>query len=199
MHLIIIYIFAKLSESGPTIFSTSASKTNPVVNIFFHIFTQQMTPIMIHKIINDQLLCFFQQFFSNLPQQEEKHKILNESGNFLIETVEEPVAAEIKQTLLMVNRRFKELVEQYQTYKQVEVVGKARKEYGVGLNKLSNWLKDAEESLVREVPCRHTELRDYLNELDVSYSPECFYLNPYAAIHDFKQHTFIAKILSLSS
>ena len=84
--------------------------------------------------------------------------------------MEEPVAAEIKHTLLTFNRRFKELVEQYQTFKQVEVVGKARKEYGEGLNRLSMWLKDAEELLVKEVPCKHSELKEYLNKLDVSWS-----------------------------
>ena len=114
-------------------------------------------------------LFFFQQFFADLPQYEERHKILNESGNFLIETVEEPVAVEIKQTLLMINRRFKDLVDGFQTFKQVEVIGKARKEYGEGLLRLSQWLKGAEDLLAREVPCKHALLREYLNELDVSF------------------------------
>lgn len=116
---------------------------------------------------------FFQQFFADLAQFEEKHKILNESGNFLIETTEEPVAAEIKQVLLMVNRRFKDLVDQFQNFKQVEVVGKARKEYGDGLLRLTQWLKEAEELIAREVPCKHSVLRDYLNEIDVSYTKLC--------------------------
>ena len=109
-----------------------------------------------------------QEFFTELQQFEEKHKILNESGNFLIETVEEPVAVEIKQTLLTINRRFKDLVDGFQTFKQVEVIGKARKEYGDGILRLSQWLKGAEDLLVREVPCKHALLREYLNELDVS-------------------------------
>ena len=103
-----------------------------------------------------------------VQQYEDKHRVLNESGNFLIETVEEPVAAEIKQTLLMLNRRFKDLVEQYTHYKQVEVVGKARKEYNEGLLRLTQWLKGAEDLLAQEVPCKHALLKEYLNELDVS-------------------------------
>lgn len=67
----------------------------------------------------DVLLFPLQQYFADVAQYEEKHRILNETGNFLIETTEEPVAAEIKQTLLMLNRRFKDLVEQFQTFKQV--------------------------------------------------------------------------------
>ena len=111
-----------------------------------------------------------------MQQYEEKHKILNEAGNFLIETVEEPVAAEIKQTLLMINRRYKDLVEQFQTFKQVEVIGKARKEYGDGILRLSQWLKGAEDLLAREVPCKHALLREYLNELDVSEDCCCCYI-----------------------
>lgn len=51
---------------------------------------------------------------------------------------------------------------------QVEVVGKARQEYGDGLLRITQWLKDAEDLLAREVPCTHTALRDYLSELEVS-------------------------------
>lgn len=75
--------------------------------------------------------------------------------------------------LLMVNRRFKDLVDQFQNFKQVEVVGKARKEYGDGLLRLTQWLKEAEELIAREVPCKHSVLRDYLNEIDVSYTKLC--------------------------
>lgn len=118
-----------------------------------------------------------QQFFSDLPEFEDKHKILNEAGNFLIETTEEPVAVEIKQTLLMINRRFKDLADQFQHFKQVEVVGKARKEYNDGLLRLTQWLKDAEELVAREVPCKHTVLKDYHNEIDVSFV--CMYDVPH--------------------
>ncbi|XP_052236879.1 muscle-specific protein 300 kDa-like [Dreissena polymorpha] len=107
-----------------------------------------------------------QQFFADLANFEEKHKILIESGNFLIETTKEPVAAEIKTTLLMVNRRLKDLVESFQHFKKVEVVGKARKDYNDGLLKLTQWLKGAEELFAREVPCKHAVLRDYLNDLE---------------------------------
>ena len=57
----------------------------------------------------------------------------------------------------------------FQHFKQVEVVGKARKEYGEGLLRLTQWLKDAEELIAREVPASHNTLRDYLNEVDVSW------------------------------
>ena len=41
-------------------------------------------------------VAFFQSFFADLGKWEEKCKMLNESGNFLIEVVREPIAADIK-------------------------------------------------------------------------------------------------------
>ncbi|KAH3752026.1 hypothetical protein DPMN_186634 [Dreissena polymorpha] len=70
----------------------------------------------------------------------------------------------------MVNRRLKDLVESFQHFKKVEVVGKARKDYNDGLLKLTQWLKGAEELFAREVPCKHAVLRDYLNDLEVCCS-----------------------------
>jgi len=64
-------------------------------------------------------MILLQQFFEDLKQYEEHHKILNETGNFLIETTEEPIAAEIKQTVLLFNRRFKDLLGQYEHFKKV--------------------------------------------------------------------------------
>ena len=109
-----------------------------------------------------------QQHFSELPEMEEKHKLMNDSANFLIETTKEPIAAEIKQTVLMINRRFKDLVDGFHHFQQVEVIGRARQNYGEGVQRISEWLKSAEELLVQEVPCVHTSLKDHLQDMDVS-------------------------------
>lgn len=120
-----------------------------------------------------------QDFFSEIAKYEEKHKILNDSGNFLIETCREPVAAEIKQTLLMLNRRFKEMLDGHSHFQQVEVIGKARDSYASGVDIISQWLKNAEELLAREVPCRHPELKDFLQDLDVSFIILCIVIRNY--------------------
>jgi len=99
------------------------------------------------------------QFFQDLAKYDVKRKILNDSGNFLIETVEEPIATEIKQTLLMLNGRFKELVKQFRQLKAVEI-----------MSRLTQWLKHSEELMARELPCKHAVLKEYLNSLDVSYN-----------------------------
>ena len=107
-------------------------------------------------------------YFSEIPQYEEKHKILNDSADFLIENCREPVAEEIKQNLQMLNGRYVELVDGYQHYKKVEVIGKGRQQYQVGVDRISQWLKNAEELLAQEVPCRHALLKEHLQEVDVS-------------------------------
>ncbi|CAL1544282.1 unnamed protein product [Lymnaea stagnalis] len=107
-----------------------------------------------------------EEFFSNLQQYEEKHKILNESANFLIEGATPPVANEIKQMVLMLNRRFTDVIEGFQSYHQNEVIGKAKTEYEAGVNSLSEWLADSLEMLEHKIPCIHADLKAYLLELD---------------------------------
>jgi len=109
-------------------------------------------------------------YFSEIPQYDEKHKILNDSADFLIESCREPVAEEIKQNLQMLNGRYVELVDGYQHYKKVEVIGKGRQQYQVGVDRISQWLKDAEELLAQEVPCKHAALKEHLQEVDVSFN-----------------------------
>ena len=104
------------------------------------------------------------QFFQDLAKYGVKKRILNDSGNFLIGIVEEPIATEIKQTLLMLNGRYEELVEQFKQFKAVE------KEYNETMSRLTQWIKHSEELMARKLSCRHTALKEYLNNLDVSYS-----------------------------
>ncbi|CAG2199466.1 SYNE1 [Mytilus edulis] len=89
-----------------------------------------------------------EEYFTEIPQYEERLQFLNESANFLIENCQEPIAEEIKQNVNMINGRFTELVEGYQHYKKVEVIGKGDKntsleliEYQSGYKTLRNyWL-----------------------------------------------------------
>lgn len=109
-----------------------------------------------------------EEYFTEIPQYEERLQFLNESANFLIENCQEPIAEEIKQNVNMINGRFTELVEGYQHYKKVEVIGKGRQEYQLGVDRISAWLQNAEEVLAKEVPCKHAALKDHLQDVDVS-------------------------------
>ena len=62
-----------------------------------------------------------QDLFDNMDKWEEKHKVLNDSCNFLIEVVREPIANELKQQLLLINRRWKDLSDQAKAFLSVSI------------------------------------------------------------------------------
>lgn len=109
-----------------------------------------------------------QNFFSDLSQYEEKQKVLSECGQYLMATCQEPVAAEVEQTLDSLLQKFVSLSDGFTTFQNVEVIGKARSSYGDGVDRISEWLKNAEDLLSLEVPCEHATLKDYLQDIDVS-------------------------------
>lgn len=56
--------------------------------------------------------CMFflgQDFFRNLPHWIQQHTAMNDAGNFLIETCDEIVSRDLKQQLLLLNGRWREL------------------------------------------------------------------------------------------
>lgn len=87
----------------------------------------------------------------------------------MVDVSNEVTAAEIKQTLQLLNNRFANLIEGYHSFRQNEVVGKARAEYEKGVLNVGSWLSDATDALDRSVKCIHADLKAYLLELDVSY------------------------------
>lgn len=54
-------------------------------------------------------LFLFQEFFRNLPHWIQQHMAMNDAGNFLIETCDETVSRDLKQQLLLLNGRWREL------------------------------------------------------------------------------------------
>nr|XP_006824848.1 PREDICTED: nesprin-1-like [Saccoglossus kowalevskii] len=60
------------------------------------------------------------EFFRDLQTWMDKHTLLNDSGNFLIEVCKEDVSFDIKQQLLLLNRRWKDIFEQGKIYMKEE-------------------------------------------------------------------------------
>lgn len=50
-----------------------------------------------------------QEFFRNLSQWMDQHAAMNDAGNFLIETCDETVSLDLKQQLLILNGRWRDL------------------------------------------------------------------------------------------
>lgn len=54
-------------------------------------------------------LSLFQEFFRNLSQWTDQHAAMNDAGNFLIETCDDTVSLDLKQQLLLLNGRWRDL------------------------------------------------------------------------------------------
>lgn len=52
---------------------------------------------------------FLQDFFRHLPHWIQQHTAMNDAGNFLIETCDEAISRDLKQQLLLLNGRWREL------------------------------------------------------------------------------------------
>ena len=59
-----------------------------------------------------------QNFFRDLDGWREKHALMNESGSFLIETCDESVVLELEESLLLNNRRWKEICDAVDSFRQ---------------------------------------------------------------------------------
>lgn len=109
-----------------------------------------------------------QDYFKDLSQHEEHLKLLKESGNFLIDVVTDPIAAEIKKMISVLVQQYSDLVRRYENYKQTEVIGRARSEYEDGVKRLHTWLSGAQTGLDQTVSCNHEALKEHLLLLEVS-------------------------------
>lgn len=54
-------------------------------------------------------LSLLKEFFRNLSHWMDQHAAMNDAGNFLIETCDETMSLEIKQQLLLLNGRWRDL------------------------------------------------------------------------------------------
>ena len=123
----------------------------------------------VHVIIVTFWSLLFQDFFSDLAKSEEKHKVLLESSNFLVEVVTETVAAEIKEQVLMLNQRWSEVSTQARRVVKEVTVEKCRHGYDAGVAALTQWLDMAERTILAPVQCTYVELRERVQLLEVRY------------------------------
>jgi chaperonin cofactor prefoldin len=109
-----------------------------------------------------------QQHFSEIPQYQDKLQQVKGAGNFLMGVCREPVAEEIRETLALLDTEFKTVTESFEEFKKVEIIGRGRQEYSDGVNRISEWLKNAEELMMQPIPCVHSNLKDHLQDMTVS-------------------------------
>ena len=109
-----------------------------------------------------------QDFFDNIDKWREKRQVLIESSNYLMETVEEPVAAEIKEQVLVITRRWQDVLDEYENRIRRETVDRSRRDYRDGVEHMTKWLDNVEGILKEQPECDHQQVKELLQLLDVS-------------------------------
>ncbi|XP_044531402.1 nesprin-1-like [Gracilinanus agilis] len=86
-------------------------------------------------------------FFRNLPHWIQQHTTMNDAGNFLIETCDETVSRDLKQQLLLLNGRWRELFMEVKQYARADELDRMKKEYLDCVTNLSVFTAEANGKL----------------------------------------------------
>ncbi|XP_013207739.1 nesprin-1-like isoform X3 [Microtus ochrogaster] len=86
-------------------------------------------------------------FFRNLPHWMQQHTAMNDAGNFLIETCDEIVSRDLKQQLLLLNGRWRELFMEVKQYARADETDRMKKEYTDYTTTLSGFAAEAHGKL----------------------------------------------------
>ncbi|KPP77537.1 nesprin-1-like, partial [Scleropages formosus] len=106
------------------------------------------------------------EFFQNLPHWIQQHATMNDAGNFLIETCDETVSLELKQQLLLLNGRWRELFVRVKQYAQPNEVDRMRKDLQEGLSSLSSFLDLVIEKMSTSVQVSFLNVRSFVQDLE---------------------------------
>uniref|UniRef100_A0AAY5F230 Calponin-homology (CH) domain-containing protein n=1 Tax=Electrophorus electricus TaxID=8005 RepID=A0AAY5F230_ELEEL len=99
------------------------------------------------------------EFFKTLPHWMEQHAIMNDAGNFLIETCDETVSRDIKHQLLLLNGRWRDLFSK--THSQSE------KEQKEATTALKDFLEASMAKLTSLVQVSLPDVRTFMQDVEV--------------------------------
>lgn len=86
-------------------------------------------------------------FFKDVSVWREKFQLLSDTGNFLMSTCETTISTELRQSIYDITSRWERLFEKSKQYAQAGDILKQKKDFKLGLEKLTVWLRNAEEIL----------------------------------------------------
>uniref|UniRef100_A0A3B3Q2M2 Calponin-homology (CH) domain-containing protein n=1 Tax=Paramormyrops kingsleyae TaxID=1676925 RepID=A0A3B3Q2M2_9TELE len=112
------------------------------------------------------------EFFRNLPHWIQQHMAMNDAGNFLIETCDETVSRDLKQQLLLLNGRWRELFVKVKQYARADEVDKMRKDYQDGISALKAFVDAANEKINASVQVSFLNIRSFVQDIEVSHTHE---------------------------
>uniref|UniRef100_A0A8D2MWB4 Nesprin-1 spectrin repeats region domain-containing protein n=1 Tax=Zonotrichia albicollis TaxID=44394 RepID=A0A8D2MWB4_ZONAL len=110
-------------------------------------------------------------FFRHLPHWIQQHTAMNDAGNFLIETCDETISRDLKQQLLLLNGRWRELFMQVKQYARADELDKMRKEYVDGVAHLTAFIDGSNAKFSVPVEVSFHDVKMFVQDLEVSKLP----------------------------
>uniref|UniRef100_A0A3Q3Q292 Calponin-homology (CH) domain-containing protein n=1 Tax=Monopterus albus TaxID=43700 RepID=A0A3Q3Q292_MONAL len=108
-----------------------------------------------------------QGFFWNLSHWMDQHAAMNDAGNFLIETCDETVSLDLKQQLLLLNGRWRDLFLKVKQYAHADELEKWRKDHLKAISALKELLDSAEAKLNAPVQVSFHSVKAFLHNVEV--------------------------------
>ncbi|XP_023266580.1 nesprin-1-like [Seriola lalandi dorsalis] len=106
------------------------------------------------------------EFFRNLSHWMDQHAAMNDAGNFLIETCDETVSLDLKQQLLLLNGRWRDLFLKVKQYARADELEKWRKDHLKAVSTLKELLDSAEAKLNAPVQVSFLNARGFLQDVE---------------------------------
>uniref|UniRef100_A0A3B3ZCG1 Calponin-homology (CH) domain-containing protein n=1 Tax=Periophthalmus magnuspinnatus TaxID=409849 RepID=A0A3B3ZCG1_9GOBI len=106
-------------------------------------------------------------FFRNLSHWIQQHMDMNDAGNFLIETCDETVSRDLKQQLLLLNGRWRELFVKVKHYARADEVDKLRQDYHDGINTLKMFMDATDEKMTAPIQVSFLNVRAFTQDVEV--------------------------------
>ncbi|CAB1447009.1 unnamed protein product [Pleuronectes platessa] len=106
------------------------------------------------------------EFFRNLSHWMDQHSTMNDSGNFLIETCDETVSLDLKQQLLLLNGRWRDLFLKVKQYAREDELEKWRKDHLKAALALKVLLDSADVKLNAPVQVSFLNVRGFLQDVE---------------------------------
>uniref|UniRef100_A0A8C2US11 Calponin-homology (CH) domain-containing protein n=1 Tax=Chinchilla lanigera TaxID=34839 RepID=A0A8C2US11_CHILA len=105
-------------------------------------------------------------FFRNLPHWIQQHTAMNDAGNFLIETCDEMVSRDLKQQLLLLNGRWRELFMEVKQYARADEVDRMKKEYMDCVSTLSDFATEAHKKFAEPLEVSFINVKLLIQDLE---------------------------------
>uniref|UniRef100_A0A3Q4H2T0 Calponin-homology (CH) domain-containing protein n=1 Tax=Neolamprologus brichardi TaxID=32507 RepID=A0A3Q4H2T0_NEOBR len=105
-------------------------------------------------------------FFRNLSHWIQQHMDMNDAGNFLIETCDDTVSRDLKQQLLLLNGRWRELFVKVKHYARADEVDKLRQDYQDGINTLKMFMDATNEKMTAPIQVSFLNCRAFVQDVE---------------------------------